>query len=421
MPEKPKAGEWIKELSTTDLISELVGRKDIGQHQDQLSLLLDTAKNPIPELKAQSVQFAEAVANNEVEHLPSTLKPFCQTKIFARSDSTDFIQISPPYQIGEREEFWQKKDCDFMLAENQSPPTPCHEVNFYQSIVASRIHSSEGLVAKVSDEEYRLNRPFDQIIGKTFNPEDTQKAIEEGLPWLSTLIAQPFPVFTLGERSASVLQDHFSAKSPLNIEVVNITGSAVGPSNERNNQVAQYLEKLSQADLSTGIQLWNNEYFTSEAVRTMATTINTWMDAVSKKTYSPPTMLVRTPWINESTSNQAYLNALFGQTFLHLIYPLMTREIQNSGKIDPKFALSKLPSFSTSPIRHASIMMLSGKEYEQRQGYKFGSSPIVDTDNNATSDSSKRIEEEIKRLKEKPMKKALDEWKQSINVLLPVT
>lgn len=407
-------GEQLSGVSTRDILSALKGRKDLGQHVESISKLLEIASEPIVETPTPEIQPLQKASESNKEHepFPTQCRPFCQTKIFAKTDSTDFVQVNPPYQIGEREEFWQKGKSDFMGNVNQNPPVPCHEVNFYNMIVASRVHSTEGLVAKINSQQYRLDRPFDQIVGKEFKINDINKALEAGQPWFTSLIEQPFPIFALGTENSDSLTRHFNEKSALDVDVIPITASYITQSRDVDNQVKQYLvDRLTNVDLSNGHQLWSNNYLTDRTIRALATTVSTWLEGVAKKTYNKPTVLVQTPWGSESPSKQAYLNALFGQTVLHLLYPTVIQGIEFNEKTDLKQILSKLPSFSTSPIRYSNISMLSNNEYAIRSGFSHGGSPILSADSNTINDSSKQIENELHRLKDKPWEEALQEWK----------
>lgn len=417
---KLQTNEALGNIPTKQIIQELSNRPDVGSHIEEIELLLELAK------KTHKKKFDEKAdtpienfePKSEIERLPSKSAPFCQTKVFAERDSTDFIQISPPYGIGERDQFWQKNGCDFMTFSNQDPPVPCHEVNFYDGRVVTRLHNSEGLVALIKNQGYRLNRPFDQVIGRHFNQDDIKMAIENGYPWISAFVTQPFPIFALGNENAETLSKHYQHKNPLVLSIIGIEASGAGPSRIIENKVKEQLNSLIDTDLSRGQDLWGSKYLTEASIRTLASSINQWVEGMAKKAYHRPTILIHSPWGTEHASNRAYLNALFGQTFLSLIYPFVNSGIE-SNSANSKSILTRLPSFSTSPIRAANVMLLSDQEFDIRQKADYGGSQVLNVETTNTNEVSEKISKLITQIAKKPFSQALYYWKKSIREILP--
>lgn len=405
--------ENLNDFSTEDILAALKNRVDLGKHISTLTELIDIAKVSADVPNTDDHLIPDLSEKKEAHpSLMTSCRPNCQTKIFATRDATDFIQIQQPHGIGEHDEFWQKRSNEYMSGENQSPPIPCHEINFYQAFVASRIRSSEGLIAYIRGNEHRINRPFDQIIGKTLNLSDLKAALDSGAPWFSSLIQKPFPIFTLGTENAATLSNFFNTKSSLNVDVVPISASYVATTSAVEIEVREYLvNQLTNVDLANGHQLWNTNYLTDDVIRALATTMSAWLEGLAKKTYNKPMIFVKTPWKNENASNRAYLSALFGQTLLHLLYPSITKGNGSEANTDLARQLSQLPTFSTSPIRATNISMLTEKEYSMRKGYEHGSSPIYESDFEVTSVNANLIEKELIQLKGRPWEEALQQWK----------
>lgn len=364
--------ETVADISTSRLLEILLGRPDIAQYRTEIERLLHTAAHEVRSADEEPTHNTPLLVESS-ESFPVNTVPIYIVKVFGSIDATDHVKgtYTPETvrNIDSHDPYWQEIGTEYARHENDSMPLPCYEVNWSRQLVIARIRQSEGLLATLSGNPRRVNRLNDQIVANKITMPNMVQAVRSGMPWFSALTTElPFPIFTHVPKLRDILDKHFASSRKPRIDVT-ATTEDVDAFVER-----YFKNQRSNFDFSRGINLWDNSNATNLALASLAQVISYWMKAIKNNSFYKQTVLIDNPWTDLPDQDQVYFSALYGQALFHLLFPFIAT--QPTANNEDTRIIARLPSFSTSPIRHAQMMMLSANEAKHSRRYTYDTDTI---------------------------------------------